>query len=458
MVANEKNRVTPAQHAEHKRILAALLKQEHNKVCADCKSRGPRWASVNLGVFMCLECAGVHRSMGVHVSKVRSTDMDTWLPEQVQFIQVMGNAKANAYWEANLPANFRKPDSCDRSFIEQKYIRGRYRSSEKPPTIERFMRGEMDPPPASQQKPAPAAAHAPPAPSGTVAPMLAAPGGRPAAPRAPPSAAPAPVPTAPVPVDLLGLDDPVPAPAAAPQPPAQAPQAPVSFDAGWDAFAGPVQQQPPSAAPRDGGLDSIGTFAPGAQPAQRPTAGDPFGDLNFTPPTPAPSAATGPPGGALGGLGTAAGANPAAGAFASPAAPQAVPHHTAHHSWNGEAHHAAPAQVGDGLHPSASAQQLGAEPARSKPARSKPTNDDIMALFGPPAAGALAPAAPPATPPYGVPWQQGGSVAGTGGPMVGAAAAGAWQQPGFGGSAAQVGWQQPQARPAAGQQWAPQWQ
>jgi len=87
-MSNAKNHVTPAQHAAHKKILSGLLKEESNKVCADCKSRGPRWASVNLGVFICLECAGVHRSMGVHISQVRSTDMDTWLPEQVAFIQV----------------------------------------------------------------------------------------------------------------------------------------------------------------------------------------------------------------------------------------------------------------------------------------------------------------------------------------------------------------------------------
>lgn len=45
---------------------------------------GPRWASVNLGVFLCIRCSGMHRSLGVHISQVRSINMDKWLPEQIE--------------------------------------------------------------------------------------------------------------------------------------------------------------------------------------------------------------------------------------------------------------------------------------------------------------------------------------------------------------------------------------
>ncbi len=51
-------------------VLAQLLKEEDNRYCADCDAKGPRWVSWNLGVFLCIRCAGIHRNLGVHVSKV----------------------------------------------------------------------------------------------------------------------------------------------------------------------------------------------------------------------------------------------------------------------------------------------------------------------------------------------------------------------------------------------------
>lgn len=65
------------------RLLTAMLKDEDNKYCADCDSKGPRWASWNLGVFLCIRCAGIHRNLGVHISKVKSVNLDSWTPQQV---------------------------------------------------------------------------------------------------------------------------------------------------------------------------------------------------------------------------------------------------------------------------------------------------------------------------------------------------------------------------------------
>jgi|UniRef100_A0ACD5YWX5 stromal membrane-associated protein len=116
---NEKASVSKELNARHKKILEGLLRLPENRECADCKSKGPRWASVNLGIFVCMQCSGIHRSLGVHISKVRSATLDTWLPEQVAFIQSMGNEKANGYWEAELPPNY------DRVGIEN-FIRAKY--------------------------------------------------------------------------------------------------------------------------------------------------------------------------------------------------------------------------------------------------------------------------------------------------------------------------------------------
>ena len=126
MVVNEKQLVTQSQNEIHKQILKEVLKREENRLCADCKARGPTWASVNLGVFVCLNCSGIHRSLGVHVSKVRSTTLDTWLPEQVAFVKSLGNELCANYWEARLPQHFVRPRGTDmvalKRFIVDKYV------------------------------------------------------------------------------------------------------------------------------------------------------------------------------------------------------------------------------------------------------------------------------------------------------------------------------------------------
>nr|DAD32787.1 TPA_asm: hypothetical protein HUJ06_011638 [Nelumbo nucifera] len=132
---NEKASVTKELNAKHTKILEGLLKLPENRHCADCKSKGPRWASVNLGIFICIQCSGIHRSLGVHISKVRSATLDTWLPEQVTFMKSMSNEKSNSYWEAELPPDYDRSDI--ESFIRAKYDEKRWVSKQtEQPTME----------------------------------------------------------------------------------------------------------------------------------------------------------------------------------------------------------------------------------------------------------------------------------------------------------------------------------
>ncbi|XP_071236453.1 stromal membrane-associated protein 1 isoform X2 [Salvelinus alpinus] len=113
---------------QHQAILSKMLREDDNKHCADCEAKGPRWASWNLGVFMCIRCAGIHRNLGVHISRVKSVNLDQWTQEQIQSMVDMGNNKAKQLYEAHLPDTFRRPqtDQAVEFFIRDKYERKKY--------------------------------------------------------------------------------------------------------------------------------------------------------------------------------------------------------------------------------------------------------------------------------------------------------------------------------------------
>lgn len=88
-MSNQKS-TSREQEARHKKALQTLLKLPENRECADCTAKGVNlWASVNLGVFDCIKCAGIHRNLGVHISKVRSVTLDKWTDDQVEVCVVI---------------------------------------------------------------------------------------------------------------------------------------------------------------------------------------------------------------------------------------------------------------------------------------------------------------------------------------------------------------------------------
>ncbi|KAG9252479.1 uncharacterized protein F5Z01DRAFT_230604 [Emericellopsis atlantica] len=120
--------------AQNQATIKSLLKLEPNKVCADCKkNKHPRWASWNLGVFVCIRCSGIHRGMGTHISRVKSVDLDSWTDEQMKSILSWGNARANKYWEAKLAPGHVPSESKIENFIRTKYELKRWAMEGPPP-------------------------------------------------------------------------------------------------------------------------------------------------------------------------------------------------------------------------------------------------------------------------------------------------------------------------------------
>ncbi|XP_053678347.1 arf-GAP with coiled-coil, ANK repeat and PH domain-containing protein 2, partial [Anopheles nili] len=105
-----------------------MLKIPGNSRCADCGNTDPRWASINLGITLCIACSGVHRSLGVHYSKVRSLTLDVWEPEILRVMIELGNDVINRVYEGNTRrvARFERATDNSEITVREAWIRAKY--------------------------------------------------------------------------------------------------------------------------------------------------------------------------------------------------------------------------------------------------------------------------------------------------------------------------------------------
>ncbi|XP_037780037.1 centaurin-gamma-1A-like isoform X1 [Penaeus monodon] len=128
---NESNKSKTRQgHPIDAQTIATLKNQvPGNLQCVDCDAPNPEWASINLGVLMCIECSGIHRNLGSHISKVRSLDLDEWPPGPLSVMMSLGNEVGNSVWEAHTRGQA-KPNPRSSREDKERWIRAKYEAKE----------------------------------------------------------------------------------------------------------------------------------------------------------------------------------------------------------------------------------------------------------------------------------------------------------------------------------------
>uniref|UniRef100_UPI0037E8A319 arf-GAP with GTPase, ANK repeat and PH domain-containing protein 1-like n=1 Tax=Semicossyphus pulcher TaxID=241346 RepID=UPI0037E8A319 len=106
-------------------VLQAIRNAKGNNFCVDCDAPNPTWASLNLGALICIECSGIHRNLGTHLSRVRSLDLDDLPRELTLVLSAIGNHMVNSIWEARTLGR-RKPAPDATREERESWIRAKY--------------------------------------------------------------------------------------------------------------------------------------------------------------------------------------------------------------------------------------------------------------------------------------------------------------------------------------------
>ncbi|KAH0695482.1 hypothetical protein KY285_022579 [Solanum tuberosum] len=137
---NDENALASVRVNQPDSVSKILREVPGNDKCSDCGTSEPDWASLNLGILICIECSGIHRNLGVHISKVRSITLDVrvWEPTILDLFRTLGNSYCNSVWEEllQLPSDgltnvdaiqsASKPSPKDAFHEKEKYILAKY--------------------------------------------------------------------------------------------------------------------------------------------------------------------------------------------------------------------------------------------------------------------------------------------------------------------------------------------